>query len=263
MNTSTRTIDFGRTADDYRRHRAGFPEALFARLAVYGIGMDGQRLLDIGTGTGSLARGLARRGCRVTGLDPSPELMAQARELDREAGVQIDYVTARAEETGLPDAAFDVVSAGQCWHWFDRPRAAAECSRLLRPGGSILITHFDWLPLPGSVVEASEKLILAHNPNWKGHGGSGIHWKWFADLSAAGFLALQSFSFDESVPYSHAAWQGRIRASAGIAASLPAEAVEAFDEAHAAMLAQHFPDEILHTPHRVFALIGRKGFEAR
>lgn len=255
-----RDIDFGRTALDYRRHRAGFPDALFTRLAVYGIGIEGQRLLDLGTGTGSLARGFARRGCRVTGLDPATDLTAQARELDQEAGVHIEYLTARAEETGLPDASFDVVAAGQCWHWFDRPRAAAECVRLLRPGGLMLITHFDWLPLPGTVVEASEQLILAHNPHWRGHSGSGIHWKWFADLTGAGFQALQSFSFDEAVPYSHDAWRGRIRASAGIAASLPADAVAKFDAEHAAMLASRFPDEPLLTPHRVFALIGRKAF---
>ncbi len=255
-----RDIDFGRTAQDYRRHRAGFPDALFARLAVYGIGMEGQRLLDLGTGTGSLARGFARRGCRVVGLDPATDLIAQARELDQEASAHVDYVTARAEDTGLADASFDVIAAGQCWHWFDRPRAAVECTRLLRPGGTMLITHFDWLPLPGTVVAASEKLILAHNPTWRGHSGCGIHWKWFADLSSSGFHALQSFSFDVDVPYSHEDWRGRIRASAGVAASLSAEAVAEFDAGHAAMLAAQFPHEPLHTPHRVFALIGRKPY---
>jgi SAM-dependent methyltransferase len=116
MDMQIRNIDFGRTADDYRRHRAGFPDSLFTRLAVYGVGIAGQRLLDIGTGTGSLARGFAKRGCQVTGLDPSVNLTAQARELDQEASVSIDYVTARIEENALPDASFDVVTAGQCWH---------------------------------------------------------------------------------------------------------------------------------------------------
>jgi hypothetical protein len=124
----------------------------------------------------------------------------------------------------------------------------------------MLITHFDWLPLPGTVVEASEQLILAHNPAWRGHGGCGIHWKWFADLSGAGFQALQSFSFDVDVPYSHDDWRGRIRASAGVAASLSQEAVSQFDAEHAAMLAARFPHEPLHTPHRVFALIGRRPY---
>ena len=50
--------------------------------------------------------------------------------------MQVEYHVAPAEETGLPDDNFDVVTAGQCWHWFDRPRAAAEVARLLRPGGT-------------------------------------------------------------------------------------------------------------------------------
>lgn len=263
LDTQHRNIDFGRTADDYRRYRAGFPDSLFTRLAVHGVGIAGQRLLDIGTGTGTLARGFAKRGCAVTGLDPSTQLTAQARELDREANVSIDYITARAEDSGLLTASFDVISAGQCWHWFDRPRAAAECFRLLKPGGVVLCTNFDWLPWPGTVVAATERLILEHNAEWRGHSGHGIHYKAFADLSGAGFDALQSFSYDEAVPYSHAAWRGRIRASAGIAASLSPEAVARFDAAHAAMLAERFPHDPLLTPHRVFALIGRKPYDMR
>lgn len=54
--------DFGRTADDYARHRAGFPDSLFKRLSELGIGLEGQDVVDLGTGTGTLGRGFARRG---------------------------------------------------------------------------------------------------------------------------------------------------------------------------------------------------------
>ena len=74
-------VDFGRTADDYVMYRAGFPEALFERLEGCGIGRAGQRILDLGSGTGSLARGFARRGARVTALDIAEELLAQTRAL--------------------------------------------------------------------------------------------------------------------------------------------------------------------------------------
>ena len=182
-------VDFGHTASDYATHRAGFPEALYLRLANFGIGEAGQRLLDVGTGSGALARGFARAGCRVTGLDPSAALTIEARRLDDEAGVAIDYVTADAERTGLADAAFDVVTAGQCWHWFDRPRAAAEIRRLLVPGGALVIAHFDWIPLPGNVAEATERLIETHNPAWTMGGGSGLPRDWLADVAMAGFGA--------------------------------------------------------------------------
>jgi SAM-dependent methyltransferase len=252
------TVDFGKTALDYRRHRAGFPEDYFARVAPYGVGIRGQRILDLGTGTGTVARGFARRGCIVTALDPSVSLMEQAKILDAEAGVSIDYRAATAEETGLPDQAFDVVVAGQCWHWFRRDAAASEARRLLRPGGALVISHFDWLPLQGNVVEATEKLILEHNPAWKGAGGKGIYPQWFTDLAQGGFLGIESFSFDTDVPYSHEAWRGRIRASAGVAASLTPEAVEAFDRELEQLLRGKFPENVLRTPHRVFSVMGRK-----
>jgi len=252
-------IDFGKTASDYGRHRAGFPDRFFDRVFAMGLVKPADRLLDLGTGTGTVARGMALRGCSVTGLDPSESMTGQALLLDREAGVDISYVTAKAEETGLADGVFDVVTAGQCWHWFDRPRAAAEAERLLAPGGLLMIAHFDWLPLKGSTVAATEALILEHNPKWAPMaGGNGLHPWWFADLEQAGFRDIESFTFDMAVPYTHEAWIGRIRASAGVGASLPPEAVARFDADHKALLERDFPQEILLAPHRVFVIWGRR-----
>ena len=59
------------------------------------------------------------------------------------------------------------------------------------------------------------------------------------------------------MPYGHRAWRGRIRASAGVAASLGPEAVAAFDAEHATLLATGFPSEPLDVPHRVWALTAR------
>jgi SAM-dependent methyltransferase len=251
-----KTIDFGRTAADYGRHRAGFPPALFERLEAMGVLRAGMRALDLGTGTGTLARGLARRGCVVTGLDRSAPLMAQAARLDGEAGVTIRYVEATAEATEFPAASFDLVTAGQCWHWFDRNHAAAEARRVLAPGGHLAICHFDWMSLSGNVVEATESLIMKHNPEWKLGGGLGVYPQWLRDLAAAGFRDLESFSFDLEVPYSHEAWRGRIRASAGIGASLSPERIAAFDAEHAAMLRERYAQDPMRVPHRVFAALG-------
>ncbi len=118
-----------------------------------------------------------------------------------------------------------------------------------------MICHFDWLPLPGSIPEATESLILAHNPKWGGAGGSGMYPQWAADVSGAGSTGIETFSYDVQVPYTHEAWRGRIRASAGVAACLPADAVQTFDQEHAAMLAERFPDDPLGLPHRVWALV--------
>ena len=97
--------DFGATAADYASYRAGFPESFFTRLSGFGIGLPDQSIVDLGTGTGTLARGFARRGCRVTAIDPSPALLDEARRLDREAGQSVDYFrSVNKPEIGLSTA---------------------------------------------------------------------------------------------------------------------------------------------------------------
>jgi hypothetical protein len=63
--------------------------------------------------------------------------------------------------------------------------------------------------------------------------------------------------FPLDVSYTHEAWRGRIRASAEVAASLPAEQVEAFDQELAALLRERFPQDPIDIPHRVVAAVGR------
>ncbi len=249
-------IDFGRTADDYATHRAGFPPSLYTTLVREGIELAGKRIVDLGTGTGTLARGFAARGAHCIGIDPAAPMLEQARMLASRDGVTVDFSVGTAEATGLPDASADLVSAGQCWHWFDRERAAQECRRILVPGGVVLIAHFDWIPLPGNVVEATEQLIRTHNPAWRFDRGNGTHGRFLTDLGAAGFADIRSLSYDEFPPYSHEAWRGRVRASAGIAASLDPDAVTRFDEAHAELLRKRFPEDTLRVHHRVWLCFG-------
>jgi SAM-dependent methyltransferase len=247
------TVDFGPAAEDYARYRTGFPPEFFTRLAALGVGSPGQRIADLGTGTGALARELAAAGCAVTGVDVAPELLDQARDLGTAAGVDVTYRVAPAEDTGLPGGQWDVVTAAQCWHWFDAPRAVAEVRRLLRPGGVVVLCSRDYVLDPGNVCEASERLILTHNPGWPMAGSPGTHDEWAAGLT--GFTDLETFTFDVDVPYTHAAWRGRMRSSNGVAATLPADRVAAFDTDLARLLRDRFPDEPLRVPHRVFAMI--------
>ncbi len=245
------------TAQDYATYRAGFPDSLFERLAIRGIGLPGQAVVDLGTGTGTLARGFAKRECHVYGIDKATRLMQEAKQLDQVAGVKVDYRIATAEKTGLPNRSCDVVTAGQSWHWFERAAAAGEAARILRPHGFLVIAHFDWIPLSGNVVEATEALIMAHNPAWNMGGGNGLYPLWLRDVAEAGFRAIETFSYDMMVPYSHEAWRGRIRASAGVGASLLAEQVLAFDKELAVLLDKRFPEPVLQVHHRIFALCCR------
>jgi SAM-dependent methyltransferase len=249
--------DFGLTVADYAQHRADFPHELFRRLTEQGFGLPGQRLLDLGTGTGALARVFQQAGCQVTGLDPSAKMLEGARQLAATAGLKIEWLQASAEQTGLRNRSFDLVSAGQCWHWFEAALAAREIARVLKPGGRLLIAQFDWLPIAGNLVAAVEDLILRYSPSWHLGGGTGLYPERFVQLGEAGFTDIESFSFDVQVPYSHEAWRGRIRASAGVGGSLPPAQVARFDAEHRELLQQRFAQDPLAVPHRVFAILAR------
>ena len=254
-----RDVDFGHTAADYATHRAGFPDSFFDLLEEHVRPIRGVRAVDLGTGTGTVARTLALRGAHsVIGVDPSESLTNEARKQDEAAGVQVEYVHTTAESTGLPPEWFDLVIAGQCWWWFEPEAAAKEAHRLLAPGGHMVIASLDWLPLPGSVVEATEHLIRQANPNWTLYGGTGRHPGWLDNLRQGGFSDVGHFEYDLYIPYMHDAWQGRIRASAGIGATLPPAQVEAFDRTHADMLTERFPWQPLLVPHHIYAAIGRR-----
>jgi len=249
-------INFGTVAGDYAHYRPGFPEAFFDCIARAGVSTAGQRVLDLGTGTGSLARGFAARGAFVVGLDPSLEMLQEAVVLTRAAGLRVHYIRAVAEAIGLMDDAFDVVCAGQCWHWFDRVRVSREVARLLHPGGHALIGYFSYLADSGTLGAMTEALVLRYHPDWKFAGSDGRVPQFAADLAAQGLGGLETFEFDLDILFTQDDWRGRFRTCNGVF-SLPQDKRAAFDADLRALLAVHYPNPI-HVPHRVFGILAQK-----
>ena len=105
----------------------------------------GQRVLDVGCGTGVVAITAARCGATVTALDLTPELLERARESAEIAGVKVDWYEGDVEKLPFRDGEFDVVLS-QFGHMFaPRPElAVAEMLRVLKPGGTIAFST--WPP---------------------------------------------------------------------------------------------------------------------
>jgi SAM-dependent methyltransferase len=235
-----RPIDWSRTSADYAAHRPGPPARLFDALAAFGIGRPGQRLLDLGTGTGLVAREFARRGAVVSGIDVAPGQIAAARRSAADEGLAVDFVVAAAEACPFADASFDAVTASQCWMYFDVERTLAELRRILTPGGRLVTTHFSWLPRADPIARASETLVLQANPAWQGGDWSGAIAS--EPAWAAGRATVEAmFWFDADVPFTRESWRGRMRACRGVGATLAETQVAAFDAALADWLDAHAP----------------------
>ena len=117
-------------------HAINFPRCLFLDTHV---GVAGKRLLDLGCGGGLFAEAMAERGARVTGLDPSTELIKVAQEHAREKNLRIDYQAGDAawllQKRGHRES-YDLVSCLEVLEHTERPaELIGECAAFLRKGG--------------------------------------------------------------------------------------------------------------------------------
>ena len=103
------------------------------------------RVLDVGTGPGFYAIILARRGCRVTAVDFSGQMLAEARRNAGDLAGCIDFRQKDAQALDCADDSFDViVTRNLTWNLTDPERAYREWKRVLRPGGAALIFDANW-----------------------------------------------------------------------------------------------------------------------
>lgn len=121
---------FSATAGTYRRARPHYPDALAAHLAAVA---PGRRLaLDVATGSGQAAVGLARHFERVLASDASRAQLGEAVRHER-----IAYLCHLAERMPVAGGVVDLVAVAQAAHWMDLDAFYAEARRVLRPGGVV------------------------------------------------------------------------------------------------------------------------------
>jgi len=155
---------FGPAAGDYERGRPTYPPAVVALLAERLGAGPGARVLDLAAGTGKLTRLLAETGAITTAVEPVPGMRAQFAA----AVPDVAVVDGTAEAIPFPDAAFDLVTVAQAFHWFRFDEALAEIRRVLVPGGALAIifnerdTSEPWVARWNAAIEWHARTIARY-----------------------------------------------------------------------------------------------------
>ena len=244
---SGKPFDWGLSSKDYAKYRDIYPEEFYRKITDRGLCIKGQKILDVGTGTGVLPRNMYRYGADWTGTDISENQIMQAKRLSEENGMNITYKTGAAEELDFPDGTFDVITACQCWWYFDFSTCAPAFSRMLKKDGRLLILAMEWLPYEDDIAMASEQLVLKYNPKWGGAGET-RHKTILPDAAYDYFEEVSQEQFDLKVHFTRESWNGRMKACRGTSASLSETELEAWEKEHKALLERIAPPEfdILH-----------------
>ncbi|HMN95766.1 MAG TPA: class I SAM-dependent methyltransferase [Phycisphaerales bacterium] len=212
---------FTHRVDDYRRFRPGYPDALVERLRSITALRDGAVIADVGSGTGISAELFLRHGYTVAAVEPNGPMRGAAEEaLAARFGPRFRSVPGCAESTGLGDASVDMVIAAQAFHWFDPETFAAECRRILRPAGWVVLIWNDrWLDSTPFLI-AYEALLQRFGTDY----AAVAHRNIGPDQIAAFFNALPSatapiaFTLDNAQRLDVDGLRGRTRSSSYVPA---------------------------------------------
>jgi ubiquinone/menaquinone biosynthesis C-methylase UbiE len=137
--------DYGKVFDEiaaeYDRNRPMYPDELVDQACqVAGIGA-GDRVLEIGCGSGQLTRSLLARGLHVTALEPGQNLMALARQNLEGAGA-VEFMNARFEDASCPREHFRAVFSASALHWVDPEVSWRKIADVLAPGGTLALVQY-------------------------------------------------------------------------------------------------------------------------
>jgi SAM-dependent methyltransferase len=192
-----RAESFGSAAQDYDRYRPSFPDALIDDLVALG----GSDALDVGCGTGRVARLLAGRGLSVLGV----ELDARMADVARAHGVRAEV--ARFEDWDDAGRRYDLVASGDTWHWIDPKRGAAKAALVLRPGGA-LVRFWNLQLLEEPAMAALDPVYREHAPEVYVYGRAPTTWPDGSVLKYADPLPLEGpFAAVEAKKY---LWERRV-----------------------------------------------------
>ena len=235
-----KSFDWGRTSADYAKFRDIYPQRFYDKIVERNLCIKGQNVLDIGTGTGVIPRNMHCYGAKWTGTDISPNQIAQAKVLSE--GMDIEYYALPTEELDFSEESFDVITACQCFFYFDHEKVAPMFHRFLKEDGRILVLYMTWLPFEDEIAGESEKLVLKYNPDWSG-AGEKMHPVFIPECYNDKFELVYQEEYLINVPFTRESWNGRIRSCRGIGASLTEAEIASWEKEHIELLERIAPKE--------------------
>lgn len=235
MNNPTidggKEFDWGKASRDYARYRDIYPTEFYDRILSKGLCVKGQKILDIGTGTGVIPRHMAKYGGEFVGVDISENQIKYAEKLSRDAGLDIRYIVCPAERLELPEQSFDVVTACQCLYYFDHEILFPKIHSLLKQKGRFLILFMEWLYFESDTVRTSIDLIKKYNPSWAGSEHTDVVYP--VSSAAEGlFSVVSNETYRVDLTFTRESWNGRMKCCRGVGAEMPPEKVELWEKKH-------------------------------
>lgn len=226
-------FDWGKVSADYAKFRDIYPKEFYEKIISRGLCINGQKVLDLGTGTGVLPRNMYGFGAKWTGSDISEEQIKQAKKLSE--GMDIEYFASATEDVCFPENTFDVITACQCFWYFNHEKTSPMLHKMLKKDGKLLLLYMAWLPFEDEIAFESEKLVLKYSPKWTGAGET-VHAIAIPDCYKEYFELVYHEEYPLNVHFTRESWNGRMKACRGVGASLSPEEIERWESEHRRML---------------------------
>ena len=193
------TRRFSKRVQNYLKYRPTYPPEIIALLESE-CGLISEAVIaEPGSGTGLLTELLLKNGNRVFGIEPNAE-MRTAGERALAKYSKFSSIDATAEATTLPDQSVDFIVAGQAFHWFEREKAGAEFSRILKPAGWVVLIWNGFFVESSPLMAAYQALVLRHGTDYLEVSRELDHSD-IASFFAPGRCKLAHFNFQQTFDY--------------------------------------------------------------
>jgi len=248
--------DFGKVAENYARSRDDIPAILFESLQMRNVSFEGKRVADLACGTGALTRKLKLRKAEVVGVEPSQELLEEAKKINERKFLLVPYQLGTAENTQLPSNEFDMVTVMRAWHWFKRQESLTEIKRILKDKGRLIIADSGFVP-EHEVVSTTFSIIKQYVSEIKPAGSkadskqrmNGFPVEWFEEWSLNGFDLRDFYKLDYEVSFTNEQWVDRVASLSFIASLDLTKRNLLLDELSAVLNSQYSTHHIHIIPH--------------